>query len=405
VQVLLPREGRYAPFPPRTGVVVLDTESRAATAADARTRVAAALAALRAANAVPAYKKIDSTMRGNIGAELAEILGSDAADAVLLAPSLPVAGRTVRDGIHRVRGVELALTEMARDPSWPITTSRIVELLAAQTSLASAVLTLDAVRAPAGRLASAVEGALADGVRILVGDAETDDDLRALAAAVASVPGKRVLPSGSAGLFAAVAALRGVWGAASGTSAPPGPGGVLVVSGSTSEVAAVQLGRASEAAGLPVFRPDAARLFGPAADSRREIERVSAAVRAGLAARGAAILDGASMSREELGRACEGRPGERERRAELTLDLLAAAFRTVASAVGALVLVGGDTARAICDQARVEGIEITGAVEPLVPRGVIRGGALGGAAVVTKAGALGSPRALELALAALRQGR
>jgi uncharacterized protein YgbK (DUF1537 family) len=61
---------------------------------------------------------------------------------------------------------------------------------------------------------------------------------------------------------------------------------------------------------------------------------------------------------------------------------------------GALVLSGGDTAALVCRALGVEAIELYDELSPGIPRGVLRGGAWEGTAVVTKSGGFGAPDAL-----------
>ena len=60
------------------------------------------------------YKKVDSALRGNLGAEIRAVLdGFSAARAVLLAPALPANGRTTVGGRQLLGGVPVHETEMA----------------------------------------------------------------------------------------------------------------------------------------------------------------------------------------------------------------------------------------------------------------------------------------------------
>jgi uncharacterized protein YgbK (DUF1537 family) len=70
------------------------------------------------------YKKVDSTLRGNIGYEIDAILKETGTPICFLAPSYPEQNRTSVDGIMRVGGNPLALTEVARD-----TAQRVINAL------------------------------------------------------------------------------------------------------------------------------------------------------------------------------------------------------------------------------------------------------------------------------------
>src|SRR5919202_6182911 len=98
--------------------VAFDTDSRAMPAGFAAKRVLEAARVAREARVV--YKKLDSTLRGNVAAELAAALGGARRERLVVAPAFPAAGRTTVGGIQRLRGVPVAETELANDPHTPV---------------------------------------------------------------------------------------------------------------------------------------------------------------------------------------------------------------------------------------------------------------------------------------------
>jgi hypothetical protein len=81
--------------------VALDTDSRTRTAGFAAKRVLEAARAVRESRLV--CKKVDSTLRGNVAAELSAALGATRRGRVVVAPAFPAASRTtvVRVGHER----------------------------------------------------------------------------------------------------------------------------------------------------------------------------------------------------------------------------------------------------------------------------------------------------------------
>ena len=72
------------------GVVAVDTESRALAADDAGSRIHATVSRLGPRlHAGPLFKKIDSTLRGPLAAELAALLDSGDWDGALVCPAFP----------------------------------------------------------------------------------------------------------------------------------------------------------------------------------------------------------------------------------------------------------------------------------------------------------------------------
>ncbi len=87
-------------------------------------------------------KRVDSTLRGNIGAEVEAALRAvrDRAPAhtrarALFVPAFPASGRVTVDGVQLLDGVPLERTELAFDPTWPMSTGLVADLLAEQTDL------------------------------------------------------------------------------------------------------------------------------------------------------------------------------------------------------------------------------------------------------------------------------
>lgn len=154
---------------------VIDTESRHCGPDEARMRVAGWI------EQIPAeliYKKTDSTLRGNIGAELSALPPGP----IHYAPAYPRLGRTVREGRLYVNGVPVEETAFARDPLDPVRDGSIRRVLARQG-------------APLGR--------------ITIHEGECDADLERTADAVLAGRPPR-LAAGPAGLLAVLALRLGL---------------------------------------------------------------------------------------------------------------------------------------------------------------------------------------------------
>jgi uncharacterized protein YgbK (DUF1537 family) len=75
------------------------------------------------------YKKTDSTLRGNISAELRALAELFPDWRIGYAPAYPALGRTVKNGILYVDGVAVAQTSFGRDILNPVSTSTICAVL------------------------------------------------------------------------------------------------------------------------------------------------------------------------------------------------------------------------------------------------------------------------------------
>ncbi|MDQ2672448.1 MAG: four-carbon acid sugar kinase family protein [Actinomycetota bacterium] len=347
--------------------VVFDTDSRAMPAGFAAKRVVDAAHAARGARIV--YKKLDSTLRGNVAAELAAALGGARRDRAIVAPAFPAAGRATVGGIQRVHGVPVDETEMANDPHIPVREAHVPSLLADAFSSVG-LLSVEDLAEP-----DLVRSTLED-YDCVVADAERDADLEALVRAVPDPAG--LLWVGSAGLALALGSVYP--GPYAGTTrvrrTPVRP--VLVVVGSLSGVAREQVRRLVEAYGevdVPVDSraPNAVR------------EAVGAARRA-LAGGTCAVVHS---------------PEERSASGESVLGSLSevAALLSEEGLFEGLVLTGGATAVGVAQRLGASGIRLEGEVETGVPMGLLAGPRP--YPVVTKAGGFGRPDTLVGAVEAL----
>src|SRR4029453_1091937 len=101
--------------------VAMTTDSRNRSAAEAARSAAALVTQIRAAGITHLYKKIDSTLRGQVRAELEAVLDNWSSRATaVVCPAFPALGRTVRGGELRVNDVPVARTPFAADPVTPV---------------------------------------------------------------------------------------------------------------------------------------------------------------------------------------------------------------------------------------------------------------------------------------------
>ena len=347
--------------------VSFDTDSRTMPAGFAAKRVLEATREAREARLV--YKKLDSTLRGNVAAELAAALGGSGRERVVVAPAFPAAGRTTVGGTQRVHGVPVDETEMANDPHTPVTEAHVPSLLA-DAFASVGVLGVDDLADP-GRVRRALEGN-----ECVVADADRDADLEALVRAVPDPA--RVLWAGSAGLALALGTIY------------PGPsaGGanvrtdrvrpVLVAVGSLSGVAREQVRRLVGEYGRVAFPVEAGETGA--------LETTVAAVRDALAGHTCAVVHS---------------PEERKASGEAMLASLAEVVARLAEEdrFEGLVLTGGATAVGVARRLGASGIRLREEVETGVPMGNLFGPAP--YPVVTKAGGFGGPDTLVGAVEAL----
>ena len=192
-------------------VLAYDAATRELDAAQAARRHRRSRCGVFCVRGVRMFKKIDSTLRGHPAEEIAAmldvILADEPAPRVVLAPSFPAMGRTVRDGQVHVHGVAAAVhrvlarrprpgARQSRQPARERGTAR------AQCSIWRRYARIPATACRRSRTL-ATEGSAA----VAVCDAETEDDLERIA--TASLAGDRpTFFIGSAGLAHALAQMR-----------------------------------------------------------------------------------------------------------------------------------------------------------------------------------------------------
>lgn len=148
------------------------------------------------------YKKMDSTIRGNIAVEALAMLEVLEWDAAVIIPAFPQEGRTTIGGYHLLKGIPIERTEFARDPRFPIYESHIptvlrTELHNQQDELID-LIELRTVIKGAGPILKKMNEMIAKGVKLIVVDAMSVTDIEQVVLAMEKSSYK-ILPCGSAG--------------------------------------------------------------------------------------------------------------------------------------------------------------------------------------------------------------
>ena len=342
-------------------VAVVDTESRALSPSEAGARVRAVARDLRARiRAGFVFKKIDSTLRGPVTAEIEALLEVTGRPTALVCSSFPALGRTVTGGVLCVDGLPAHTSAIGRDPAYPGATSVVTDILRRGAARPVRHLSLESVRGGSAALKAALRRAAGG---IIAADAETEADLDALAAAGIASPD--VILAGSAGLAQFVARHLGHAG-----SAAPMPGGRawLIVAGSLHPVTRAQI-HALEAAGVP----------GAVVDERSEPDTRALAAELG-------------EGRPVFLATADGDAPTAAARRGMAVALAATAARLLEQARPDLVAVsGGDTAHALMGALGADHIELTGAPASGLGLGELVTRAARSLPWLSKAGGFGAP--------------
>ena len=185
-----------------TEVWAISSESRNIPPEDAKNRIIETITTLnKNLNLEYFYKKIDSTLRGNIAIEtltMVELLGYDTAVVI---PAFPQEKRITVGGYHLAGGVPIGRTEMARDPHSPITESHVPSLFISQlgedkSSLVGSI-GLKTVMNGAGPILMAINDLVKAGKKLIVVDASSLVDIEQIVLAI-DKSSYKILPAGTA---------------------------------------------------------------------------------------------------------------------------------------------------------------------------------------------------------------
>ena len=367
-------------------VVAINTNSRADDANTASNKVRQAVTNLKER---VIYKKIDSTLRGNVGAELRAAMEELGCEKAIVAPAFPSVGRTTVAGVMLVKGVGVAETQFAHDPISPVKESHIPTLLEQSTKCRVGCVAVEHIETGAESLYRKISRMPQD---IVVCDVTTQSHLASVVQAAALAKGRWLL-CGSGGLarelhlfFTKVPSVKRTKLA----SLVSGP--ALVVVGTRNQVAAKQLLKAKDELGLPILNLEVEQLNQEGVDPGKVgsiVEEIDHFLGQG---KRVALSSTFSQFVPAL--------------KQWVATIMAEAVAGIANShkFAGLFLSGGDIAAEVCRRLSVSAIRVHGEVEPGIPMGELIGGKGEGIRVVTKAGGFGTEAALVKSILYLEKG-
>jgi D-threonate/D-erythronate kinase len=327
---------------PIADVLAFNTNSRGDTSAECRRKIEDLAVECSSLKANVIFKKVDSTLRGNVAEEIVTAMREFKCEATIIAPAFPVMRRFVRDGI---------LDWVDCSGSGRI---EIRSVLAHQGISPEKLVRLNSASRDA---ISNFNAHVEEGKQFFIADCESQHDLHFAVAVGTSIP-RRILWVGSAGLGIALAEHMAKAGArrfiSDLTDAP-----TLFVVGSTHPASLRQKKMLLTAADAVEVAPDAGTVAA-ARRALRERRHLVLAVKHGLS--------------------------------EFSLRQFFDSLSDLS--VAALFLTGGDTATLACKAIGARSIDLRDEIIPGFPWGVLDGGMFHGLAVASKSGGFGDEHAL-----------
>ena len=368
-------------------VLCISTNSRGVGREEAYNRIKEAAGLFPKSDSILYSKRIDSTLRGNVGAEIDSILDYLGEDykAVVVA-SFPQSGRVSVGNILLVNGVPLQLTEVAKDPTSPVHTSRITDIVKVQSKYSVGYIGLDKVVESSGKMLNELLETARDH-RIIVIDAQTVRDIEAVAACCAA-SGLKIVAVDPGSFTAALAdnLFRRKKEAIQKK--------LLCGIGSASDLSRQQLQYLKKAANPLVVRIRASEFF---REERRraEMDRVMQEVLLSEESYGILVIT-TTESREDV-LDLSGVDGaenlSKKECAAIITDTIAQVLydllQKMDERIGGVYASGGDVAAAFCEKLGISGFNVKGEVIPLAIYSHTIGGDHEGLPVITKGGLVG----------------
>jgi uncharacterized protein YgbK (DUF1537 family) len=381
-------------------VISVDTDTRGVPSGEAYKTVKEAAEKIRADGYGKIYKSLDSTLRGNLGAEIDAVMDVYHFDFSVVAPAFPHYGRTTLKGRHYLKGVPITQTEFAVDPSTPVKEDDLVELFSCQSRRKVGLIDLYILTSGEAEVSERITELKGQGVEIIVFDAQAEKDLDRIVQTISKID-SNVLWAGSTGLARFIPQALNLETNKFVRREPPiFKRNAMLVSGSTSEKTRNQLNILKAQVEIVAVELRPLEIVLDSRRAKREIANCKSRLLEALKNGKNAALH-VPESREEVS-------ATKLEAFKMGLDhtkipiMISEALAKITKQVieefelRGLILIGGDTAKMVCKELGVFGIELQEEVELGVPMGYLVGTAP--MLVVTKAGGFGSPNVLVKAL-------
>ncbi len=383
--------------------VIYPTDSRSLSPEEAYRRVYDSTRLLSSPEVKVYSKRIDSTLRGNVGVEIDAMLDCLGDDYVaVLAPAFPSSGRVVCGGYMLVNGIPLHKTDIAIDPKSPVKISEVAAVVRSQSkNQLSSFYLKDLMDGPQA-LAQSMLAAVKSGSRILSCDCISQDDLDLIAdACICS--GLKVVAV-CPGVFTATLTRKLVKPHEQQEQAR-----ILAVVGTVHPLAKVQLDEFFLSQQTNRIEVNTVELIESPERREAEIARVTQGILEHYSQYSVSVVTGDGLqpekrinfapytaryhcSLDEVTALINGSFGEIARR----ILEAAPAFKGIYSS-------GGDITVEVCRKMETSGIDLADEVLPLAAFGSFMDGPFKGVKIITKGGSQGKSDAISRCIAYLKR--
>ena len=375
--------------------LIITTDSRALTQKEAYSRVKHATRVFADENIKLYSKRIDSTLRGNLGSETDAMLDSLGDEYIAVCvPCLPNSGRILAGGYLLVNGIPLHKTNIAIDKNNPVKTSNIAQIFQAQSKYKTASLFLDDLMNGKHALASKINLLANQGNRIIIIDCVTNEDLNLIADSL--ITSKQKILAVDSGAFTATLARKLIT-----PQNKTEKHKILAVVGSVDPNTLTQMEKLWLAQ-RPIANVfiNTKKLLEGEEHREQEISRVTSEilelskVNTVLTITGDGIYPEKRIDFKHYSSHIEILTGR------INNSIAETALRVLRQepAFKGIYLSGGDITQAVCEKFNASGLDLRDEVLPLAAYGLFYGGEFNGLHVVTKGGSQGDSDAINLCI-------
>ncbi|KWZ85137.1 hypothetical protein HMPREF3213_00570 [Heyndrickxia coagulans] len=374
-------------------VVIVDTDSRAMGEEEAYRTVYQASSFLFKQGFRQVYKKIDSTLRGNIATELKAVVAVHKPEIVVVVPSYPKMDRLTLNGIQYVNGEEVSNTEFGRDPKTPVNNSFIPDLIQSCVSDPVCLVNLETLHDSTEHFIKYILENIRKQPTWFICDAQTDRDLKKIVKMFAGLK-KRIVWAGSAGLIEFLPeALQLNYQDETFHREALSIQKTFTVSASLSGTTKQQLDCVRNLLNAYFIEIDPVDLVNHTYDMQTILRGISTHQEHDHFI---LFVDSSIRNKERTQRLAQKLSLTKKQVSESIVEeisKIAAVVIHVFSNMSGFILTGGDTAKAVCNQLKIHEIELCSEIEAGIPLGKVSGGSRE-YWVVTKAGGFGRRESL-----------
>ncbi len=374
-------------------ILSLVTYSRNLPMEEATLRVREAVSSRRSDDILLYAKRIDSTLRGNPGAEtdaMLDALGGGYVAAVVSA--FPRAGRVVKNSNVLVNGVMLMESSAALDVLSPVHSSSVVDIFREQSRRKIAAVTGESYDKGEVFLAEKIKTLVHKGNEILVFDASSDEDISLIAGALLLTHLKYVTVDPGPFTAAMYGKLHALQKKESGSK-------LLLVAGSICPELRRQMEALFKSREVAAESIDASRLLGSTKERKAEISRSAVALlqKSDDSRLLCLMSDGMFTGEKALPPPDFAEYSGGLSPSQVISESFGEAALQILQACGVIrgaFLSGGDIAASVCRALHATGLKVMDEVLPLAIYGRLKGGARDGLHLITKGGMVGSDEAV-----------